>query len=363
VEDLLPEWQYLIWKALRALRPDVLALVAGWDGRAAHDHRSPDRRLAVLLAQRQFALGLPPYDARPGQFPPSPLEGLRPDLPASPPSPLRLTDEDVINAAWVVAAGDDPAVNPGGQPRVPVDRLALKSNHLRAIVGPERVGVGAPPPPSERPEQGGVLTGDALAWRLDGARPVHDRLIVTPMMRDALGNAALDVRLGQRFITFQRSGLTSLTRTSDPRSVQRLVEKGREEAFVLHPGELVLAATLEYIALPRDLAAQVITRSSYGRLGLLTATAVQVHPLYRGCLTLELVNLGSVPISLRPGERIAQLVFTTALPPRPTPAVGDRAMFAGKYKCPIDPEFSMVRDDDDAAILPGLLGAGGTALK
>lgn len=93
--------------------------------------------------------------------------------------------------------------------------------------------------------------------------------------------------------------------------MQSLIRKGWGESFYLHPGELVLAATLEYIVMPADLTAQVITRSSYGRLGLLSATAVQVHPDFHGCLTLELVNLGEMPLAITPGERVAQLMFFT----------------------------------------------------
>jgi len=108
---------------------------------------------------------------------------------------------------------------------------------------------------------------------------------------------------------------------------------------------VVLAATLEYIALPPDLTAQVITRSSYGRLGLLSATAVQIHPNFRGCLTLELVNLSTIPLVLTPGERIAQLVLWNCSPVDPTDE---------KYSYPTGPQFSKVRDDDEADVLRSL---------
>ena len=62
----------------------------------------------------------------------------------------------------------------------------------------------------------------------------------------------------------------------------------------------ILAATLEYSALPDDLSANVVGRSSWGRLGLIVATAVFVHPGFRGCLTLELVNEGTARLLYRP---------------------------------------------------------------
>jgi deoxycytidine triphosphate deaminase len=131
--------------------------------------------------------------------------------------------------------------------------------------------------------------------------------------------------------------------TNDPRSIQSKVEVPWGGRFVLHPRVLVLAATLEYLVMPPDLTAQVVTRSSYGRLGLLSATAIQVHPHWHGCLTLELVNLGTLPLELTPGERVAQLVLSRVTP---TDMASDV-----KYACPTEPEFSRVRNDPEAGIL------------
>ena len=84
------------------------------------------------------------------------------------------------------------------------------------------------------------------------------------------------------------------------------------DELVLHPGQFVLGGSLEYVSMPRDLMGYVISRSSWGRLGLVIATATGVHPGFRGCLTLELSNLGEVPILLRPLYRVAQLFLHTS---------------------------------------------------
>jgi dCTP deaminase len=44
--------------------------------------------------------------------------------------------------------------------------------------------------------------------------------------------------------------------------------------------------TLEWIRLPKNLAAYVTGKSSWGRRGLIPATATGVHPGFKGCLTL-----------------------------------------------------------------------------
>ena len=73
-------------------------------------------------------------------------------------------------------------------------------------------------------------------------------------------------------------------------------------------------------------------------MGLLSATAVQLHPGFRGCLTLELVNLASVPLRLSPGQRVAQIV--------PAPSMGKRVDYSGKYQDQDwKPHFSAVVND------------------
>ena len=190
-----------------------------------------------------------------------------------------------------------------------------------------------------------VLSEALIAARL---RIDDDRgLVVTPLVHRPKG-VGLDLRLGNRFIVFPRTGTASfdpLSADDDPRTVQVDVELSWREQFVLHPGEVVLGASLEYIVLPADLTGQVITRSSYGRLGLLSATAVQIHPGFHGCLTLELVNLSTIPITLTPGERIAQLVLWRT---------SNVSATDEKYSYPIGPQFSRVRDDPEAAVLRSL---------
>jgi dCTP deaminase len=55
--------------------------------------------------------------------------------------------------------------------------------------------------------------------------------------------------------------------------------------------------------------AYVTGKSSLGRLGLVIAAATQIDPGFKGSLTLELANVGTVPIRLYPGLCVAQLIF------------------------------------------------------
>ena len=53
--------------------------------------------------------------------------------------------------------------------------------------------------------------------------------------------------------------------------------------FILHPGEFVLASTLEYIEVPDDIVARLDGKSSLGRMGLIIhSTAGYVDPGMEG---------------------------------------------------------------------------------
>jgi dCTP deaminase len=80
-----------------------------------------------------------------------------------------------------------------------------------------------------------------------------------------------------------------------------------DRPFVIHPGRFVLAITLEWIRLPKNRAAYVTGKSNIGRRGLVIETAPGVHPNFNGCLTLEIANLGEIPLEVSPGMKICQL--------------------------------------------------------
>jgi len=144
----------------------------------------------------------------------------------------------------------------------------------------------------------------------------REGLIVTPMIdfESQVGPASIDVRLGNDFIITRRTSIAAFD-AADAEADRRVLEYQNHlyvpfgSSLVIHPGELVLGGTLEYISVPKGLVGLVVGRSSWGRVGLIIATATKVDPKFKGVLTLELVNQGSVPIRLYPGTRIAQLLF------------------------------------------------------
>jgi dCTP deaminase len=179
------------------------------------------------------------------------------------------------------------------------------------------------------------------------------QLVITPLLSGKqVGKVSVDVRLGNQFIIFRPHAFSTFDPFDKTQSLatlhqmqeRRIVSLGTP--FVLHPHSIALGATLEYVSIPPDIECQVEGRSSWARLGLQVATATTVEPLFRGVITLELSNVGTIPIKLYPGVRIAQLVFRIAKPPVEEP-------FAGKYLCPIGPQFSKLAFDRDGHLFAG----------
>jgi dCTP deaminase len=155
------------------------------------------------------------------------------------------------------------------------------------------------------------------------------------------GAAAVDLRLGTWFLTAKTSTHTVLdiydkdeANIPHERDIMRRMYVPLGKKFILHPRSFVLAATLEWIRMPKRFAGYVNGRSSWGRRGLVIETAPGVHPGFTGCLTLELANVGEIPIALMPGASICQL-FTHCIKgesnaPDDSAFIGYRAPRLGK---------------------------------
>lgn len=133
--------------------------------------------------------------------------------------------------------------------------------------------------------------------------------------------SAVDLRLGSE-IAYFREGLAinidlrrgKFAELFGPNSEKRIITDN--QPYSLGPQKLVLAKTLERIELPLPvdgntpcLAARIEGRSSYARCGLLVHfTAPTIHAGFAGTITLELINLGPIPILLYPNAPICQLI-------------------------------------------------------
>ncbi len=136
------------------------------------------------------------------------------------------------------------------------------------------------------------------------------RVVLEPYDPAMIQPSSVDVRIDRLFRLFDNHKYSVIDPAQEQPELTRLIEVEQGEAFVLHPGEFVLASTFEVVTLPDDVAARLEGKSSLGRLGLLThSTAGFIDPGFSGHVTLELSNVATLPIKLWPGMKIGQLCF------------------------------------------------------
>jgi len=198
-----------------------------------------------------------------------------------------------------------------------------------------------------------MLKSDEIARLLkEGAEPGNpDPLVITPFLDleklENEGSSSVDLRLGTWFVGLKNAKLTHLGigqfGYDEQLTNAEFVRFGRN--YVLHPGGFVLSITMEWLRLPGDLAAYVIGKSSWGRRGLIIATATSVHPGFKGCLTLELSNVGELPIEISPGSKICQICLHTVK--TRIPSLSDKSQFVGSRK----PAIGEINLDESAKLL------------
>ncbi|HEX2419578.1 MAG TPA: dCTP deaminase [Micromonosporaceae bacterium] len=157
------------------------------------------------------------------------------------------------------------------------------------------------------------------------------RLQLQPFEPALIQPSSIDVRLDRWFRVFNNTRYTHIDPARRQDELTSLVEVPDEEPFVLHPGEFVLASTLEVVTLPDDLAGRLEGKSSLGRLGLLThSTAGFIDPGFSGHVTLELSNVANLPIMLWPGMKIGQLCLFRLSSPAEHPY--GTAVYGSRYQ-------------------------------
>jgi dCTP deaminase len=165
------------------------------------------------------------------------------------------------------------------------------------------------------------------------------RIVVDPFDESMVQPSSIDVRLDDRFLVFRSHTRAVIDVKEDLTDLTEMVRADEEEPFILHPGEFVLGATAERVALPDDIVGRIEGKSSLGRLGLLIhTTAGFVDAGFEGYLTLELSNVATLPITLYPGMKIGQVSFLRMDRPAETPY--GASSLGSKYRGQVGPTAS-----------------------
>jgi len=171
------------------------------------------------------------------------------------------------------------------------------------------------------------------------------KITPAPDLQTQLGSCSIDFKLSNTFRVFEHSKYPyiDLRAGVDTNDLMRRVDVPDDEAFTMQPGEFVLAATQEKLELADDVMARLEGRSSLGRLGIIVhSTAGLFDPGWIGTATLELGNLGRMPVKLYPGMRICAFTFEQLSSPAKVPY---QLKPANKYAGQNGPETSRFAKD------------------
>lgn len=165
-------------------------------------------------------------------------------------------------------------------------------------------------------------------------------IIIDPAPSEkAYSSTSVDLTIDENLSIFMphKEGLETIIDPSAPNfNAEEILKdltrphKISSDGFILKQKELILAYSKEYVDLRPDtkFAARVEGKSSLARIGLsIHITAPTIHAGFDGQIRLEIVNHGPLPIRLRVGMRICQLIFEQTLK---TPERGYRGQFSGQ---------------------------------
>ncbi|OGE81106.1 MAG: dCTP deaminase [Candidatus Doudnabacteria bacterium RIFCSPHIGHO2_12_FULL_48_11] len=133
-----------------------------------------------------------------------------------------------------------------------------------------------------------------------------------PNLEVQLGSCSIDLHLGDKFRVFKNSSIPfiDLRKNIEVDQFMDEVEITDDRPFIMQPGSFALANTMESLELADDILGRIEGRSSLGRLGIIVhGTASVFDPGWIGYPTMELGNLGTLPVALYPGMRICAFTF------------------------------------------------------
>ena len=139
---------------------------------------------------------------------------------------------------------------------------------------------------------------------------------------EQFGSCSVDFKLGNEFNVFEhsRNAYIDLRENKGIEGLMKSVMVPAGESFILQPREFVLAITEETLELDDDVLGRLEGRRSLGRIGIIVhGTAGLFDPGWAGKATLELSNLGRMPVALYPGMRICSFTFEQLSTPSSMP--------------------------------------------
>jgi len=142
-----------------------------------------------------------------------------------------------------------------------------------------------------------------------------------------LSSYGYDIRVADEFKVFTGASATTI----DPKHFDPgLFADLRADVCSIPPNSFVLARTVEYFRIPRDVLTICLGKSTYARCGVIV-NVTPFEPEWEGTATMEISNTTPLPAKIYANEGIAQVIFFQSDEPCETSYADKR----GKYQAQV----------------------------
>ena len=154
---------------------------------------------------------------------------------------------------------------------------------------------------------------------------IRERVAIEPFEENAkrpgtvsygVSSYGYDVRVGTRFKVFTNatSGGVAIVDPKNFTSDLFITIDTRQtglDHILIPPNSFALAETVESFAIPRNMLAICVGKSTYARCGIIV-NVTPLEPEWRGRVTIEISNTTPLPAKIYANEGIAQMIFFEA---------------------------------------------------
>jgi len=138
--------------------------------------------------------------------------------------------------------------------------------------------------------------------------PFSERQVKSRVISFGLSSYGYDIRVADEFKVFTTLNATII----DPKNFDSnsfVDVKGK--VCIIPPNSFVLARTVEYFKIPRNILTICLGKSTYARCGIIV-NVTPFEPEWEGYATLEISNTTPLPAKIYANEGIAQIIFLEA---------------------------------------------------
>ena len=135
--------------------------------------------------------------------------------------------------------------------------------------------------------------------------PFEDKQIREKKISYGLSSFGYDARVSNEFKIFTNVN----SEIVDPKNFKasNFVTKNVSEC-IIPPNSFVLASTVEYFKIPKDVLVVCLGKSTYARCGIIV-NVTPLEPGWEGHVTLEFSNTTPLPAKVYANEGVAQFIF------------------------------------------------------